>query len=199
MAQRTKQALAEALLKLLSKKTLDKITISDIVEASGYNRQTFYYHFHDVYDLLEWIFVAETESAMQTPITADNWKTPFLLMTNRMLENKRLIINAYKSISRDQLDRYMYNTVYRMVLSVLKYSAQQTGLHVSEDDMAFISHAYKYVLIGFMNEWIQAGMNADPTLIVDKMDSIFSGSLHDVLTRCAAKNPEPKNTLAQTP
>ena len=187
MAQRTKQALADAFLTLLSKKTLDKITISDIVEASGYNRQTFYYHFHDVYDMMEWIFTMKTQRALELPLTPANWEISLAALTNRMLENRRLILNAYASISRDQLDRYLYSAVYRIMLDVVKNVADGYGLTVPEDDLRFIATAYKHVLIGFMMEWIQGGMNTDPTLICDKMNRTFSGSLHDVLSRCAVK------------
>ena len=51
MSQITKNALATALKKLLSKKELSKITISNITEECGVNRQTFYYHFKDIYDI----------------------------------------------------------------------------------------------------------------------------------------------------
>ena len=50
-----KHDLAEALCQLLETKTLEKITVKDIVARCGVNRQTFYYHFHDVYDLMRWI------------------------------------------------------------------------------------------------------------------------------------------------
>ena len=53
MPNRTKEMLAESLMKLLARRTLDKITIQDIVDDCGYNRQTFYYHFHDIYDLID--------------------------------------------------------------------------------------------------------------------------------------------------
>ena len=56
MSEITKKALATSLKKLLSKKELSKITIANITNDCGVNRQTFYYHFKDVYDLLEDIF-----------------------------------------------------------------------------------------------------------------------------------------------
>ena len=54
MAVMTQKALGDALIKLLSKKPLSRITVNDIVEECGLARQTFYYHFRDIYDLLEW-------------------------------------------------------------------------------------------------------------------------------------------------
>lgn len=55
MATSTKKALAAALKKMMEVKPIDKITVKDLVEICGVNRQTFYYHFDDVYDLLEWV------------------------------------------------------------------------------------------------------------------------------------------------
>ena len=65
MPNRTKEMLAESLMKLLARRTLDKITIQDIVDDCGYNRQTFYYHFHDIYDLIDWIFAAQTQELIE--------------------------------------------------------------------------------------------------------------------------------------
>lgn len=59
LAQATKKALAAALKELLGQKPFHKITISDITEQCGVNRMTFYYHFHDIYDLAQWAFQEE--------------------------------------------------------------------------------------------------------------------------------------------
>ena len=75
MSQITKNALATALKKLLSKKELSKITISNITEECGVNRQTFYYHFKDIYDLLEWIFTNEVIEEIDNEIEETVLKT----------------------------------------------------------------------------------------------------------------------------
>ena len=54
MSQVTKRALEESLKRMLLRKPLDRITISDITEDCGISRMTFYYHFKDIYDLVEW-------------------------------------------------------------------------------------------------------------------------------------------------
>lgn len=54
MSEVTKRALEQSLKNLLLKKPLAKITINDITEDCGINRMTFYYHFKDIYDLVEW-------------------------------------------------------------------------------------------------------------------------------------------------
>lgn len=55
----TKKALAQALKELLAVKPLDKISVSDICEQCGMNRKSFYYHFRDKYDLVNWIYYTE--------------------------------------------------------------------------------------------------------------------------------------------
>lgn len=52
----TKNALAEALKGLMMEKNFEKISVSDICDRCNMNRKSFYYHFRDKYDLLNWIF-----------------------------------------------------------------------------------------------------------------------------------------------
>ena len=56
MANLTKALLAETLMDMLRRKSLDKITVQDITDRCGLNRNTFYYHFDNVHDVIEWIF-----------------------------------------------------------------------------------------------------------------------------------------------
>ena len=71
---KTKKALAESLKNLLLQKPLNKITISDIADDCGINRMTFYYHFKDIYDLVEWTCAEEAAQAMEGKKTYDTWQ-----------------------------------------------------------------------------------------------------------------------------
>ena len=55
----TKKVIADGFRYVMEKKSFDKITISDITDKCGLNRQTFYYHFQDKYELLNWKPFAE--------------------------------------------------------------------------------------------------------------------------------------------
>ncbi|EPZ58986.1 bacterial regulatory s, tetR family protein [[Clostridium] sordellii ATCC 9714] len=61
MSQMTKKSFAASLKKMLAQKTLEKIKVIDITEDCGVNRQTFYYHFKDIYDLLDWVYTDEAQ------------------------------------------------------------------------------------------------------------------------------------------
>lgn len=66
MSQITKRAIEQSLKNLLLKKPLTKITINDIAEDCGINRMTFYYHFKDIYDLVEWACLEDAKRAWTT-------------------------------------------------------------------------------------------------------------------------------------
>ena len=59
MTNLTKRALADSLKKLLSRRPMDRITVQDVTDDAAVSRKTFYYHFHDIYDLMEWLVVDE--------------------------------------------------------------------------------------------------------------------------------------------
>lgn len=105
MSQITKNALATALKKLLSKKELSKITISNITEECGVNRQTFYYHFKDIYDLLEWIFTNEVIEEIDNEIE-ENWQQKFIYIFEYVIQNKEFIKNVYSSGSKEYFYKY---------------------------------------------------------------------------------------------
>ena len=75
MSQVTKRALEQSLKNLLLKKPLTKITINDIAEDCGINRMTFYYHFKDIYDLVEWSCLEDARRALEEKKTHDTWST----------------------------------------------------------------------------------------------------------------------------
>lgn len=77
MSDITKRALEASLKKLLLQKPLDKITINDIAEDCGISRMTFYYHFKDIYDLIEWSCVEDARRALEGKKTYDTCSRAF--------------------------------------------------------------------------------------------------------------------------
>lgn len=65
MSNTTKRALENSLKQMLLKKPLDKITISDLTDDCGISRMAFYYHFKDIYDLVEWSCMEDATRALQ--------------------------------------------------------------------------------------------------------------------------------------
>lgn len=74
MTNATKAALEASLKKLLLKKPLDKITINDLTTDCGISRMAFYYHFKDIYDLVEWSCLEDATQALQGKKTYETWQ-----------------------------------------------------------------------------------------------------------------------------
>ena len=108
MSSITKQALEHALKSLLLKKPFHKITINDITEECGVSRMTFYYHFKDIYDLVEWSCIEDAARALEGKKSYDTWQEGFLNIFYAVLENKPFITNVYRSVSREQVELYLY-------------------------------------------------------------------------------------------
>ena len=157
MSQITKRALAASLKNMLLKKPLNKITINDIAEDCGINRMTFYYHFKDIYDLVEWTCEEDAAKALEGKNTYNTWQQGFLNIFYAVLENKPFIMNVYRSVSREQVEIYLYRVTYDLLIGVV--NERSANMSVSEDDKKFIADFYKFAFVGIMLEWIKNDMN----------------------------------------
>ncbi|ABR46503.1 putative transcriptional regulator, TetR family [Alkaliphilus metalliredigens QYMF] len=181
MTQTTKKAMAASLKERLEKTTLQNITVKDIVKDCEINRQTFYYHFQDSFALMEWIFETEGTKAISNNKTYDTWERGFLQAFQYVEQNKMLVLNAYHSMGREHVERYLYSVVYRLLINVINEQAK--GMNVPEDDKGFIAHFYKYVFVGLMLEWIHQGMKECPKDIVDRLSKLITGDIHKALLK----------------
>lgn len=175
MSQTTKRALEASLKNLLLQKPLNKITINDIAEDCGINRMTFYYHFKDIYDLVEWACIEDAAKALEGNKTYDTWQQGFLNIFNAVLENKPFIMNVYHSVSREQVELYLYKLTYDLLIGVVEEKA--SDMVVRDEDKKFIADFYKYAFVGIMLNWIKNGMKDDPQQIVDHLSILIHGDI----------------------
>lgn len=98
----TKFAIAFAFKELLLEKSIDKITINDITEKCGINRQTFYYHFHDIYELIEWICETDADHVLKQNKTYDTWQEGFLAIFH-LLKRTNLLLSTSIIMLREDI------------------------------------------------------------------------------------------------
>ena len=161
MSNITKHALAESLKKLLLKKPLNKITINDLTTDCGISRMAFYYHFKDIYDLVEWACLEESRKALQGKKTYDTWQEGLLQIFEAVYENKPFIINAYNAISREQIENFLFQLTHYLIMGVVEEQSKETLL--TNEQKNFIADFYKYSFVGIMLDWIRQGMKSDYT------------------------------------
>lgn len=183
MSLLTEKALAASLKKLLGKKTLDKITVRDITDDCGVNRQTFYYHFHDVYDLVEWIFTEETKKFMDECVAGKSWKESIEALMGRLTEDKPFIMNTFYSINRRQLEKFMQSLAKPAIADIA--SEFSAGMNIEQEDMDFVVNVFSFGLVGLITEWISDGMSQEYKTNIDKFFLIVDGTMEGTLEKFA--------------
>lgn len=179
MSQITKRALEASLKKLLLKKPLTKITINEIAEDCGINRMTFYYHFRDIYDLVEWACVEDAKKALEGKKTYETWQQGFLQIFDAVLENRPFVMNVYHAVSHEQIETYLFKLTRSLLDGVV--AEQSEGLKVREEDKVFIANFYAHAFVALMLDWIKADMKEDPKSIIARLSLLMQGNFRRAL------------------
>ena len=181
MSQVTKRALEQSLKYLLLQKPLTKITVGDIAEDCGINRMTFYYHFKDIYDLVEWSCLEDAKKALDEKKTYETWQQGLLGIFKAVQENKPFILNVYRCVHREQVEKYLQPLVDQLLMDVI--NEEEGAKTIRDDDKQFIVQVYSYIFIGIMLDWIKDDMRQDPQEIVDRLAKLIKGSMTEALAR----------------
>ncbi len=160
-----KEAIAEAFLQLLDERPFDKITVKDIVERCGVNRNTFYYHFQDIPSLLEEILKNRIDTLVEKHCSVDSLQDCISVTVQYFIENKKAVMHVYRSLPRDvfisHLDHLLLYLVREYIANIVG------GMKIRQDDKELIIRFYKCMLVGIFLDWLSAGMNYD--LLKDSM------------------------------
>ena len=175
MSLNTKQQLANSLKNLMLTKSLEKITIKDIVIHCGVNRQTFYYHFKDIYDLLGWIYKTEAIGSISDYKTYETWQQGFLKIFQYVEDNKEFCMNTFHSMGRDHLEDFLHSEVFSLVLNVVNEIS--TEYPIADDSKRFIADFYTFAFIGLLTSWMKTGMKEQPCEIIKKLEKLINGSI----------------------
>ncbi|MCH4239126.1 MAG: TetR/AcrR family transcriptional regulator C-terminal domain-containing protein [Oscillospiraceae bacterium] len=181
MSSITKLALADSLKKLMLHRPLDKITVKELVEDCGVNRQTFYYHFRDIYDLLGWIFQTEAYDAIADCQNYDTWQQGFLKILQYVKSNKNFCTNAFRSLGREHLEFFLNNATFALITSVMDELSE--GHRIQERDKVFIARFFTFGITGMLTDWIRSGMTASPESMVQELSTLMEGQLSMAITR----------------
>ena len=165
MANITKLALEAALKKELLTKSLDKITINELAEDCGISRMAFYYHFKDIYDLVEWVCVEDGTKALQGKKTYENWQEGFCQIFEAVQELSLIHISEPTRL----------RLTYQLIADVVEEKC--TGMQVAEEHKEFIAGFYKYGFVGVMLDWIDRGMKDDYHKIVEELAITLYGNI----------------------
>ena len=180
VSQITKKAIAYGLKELMKKKPFEKITIADITEACGLNRQTFYYHFQDKYELVDWIYYHEAISVLMENLSFETWSDRVLEMLTVMQHEAPFYENALKASGQNGFHNYLFSVARELFGDVIDKVAKGS---IAEDEKLFIAEFYAYGIVGIIVSWAQQGMKKSPAEITGHLKKLVYDSQKFAISR----------------
>ena len=162
----TKSALCDSLKKLCEQKPFDKISISNITGECGLNRQSFYYHFQDKYELLSYIYLHELFADITKGVNYDNWYERLEGFLVNMLKDKRFYSNTLKS-NEKIFEHYLFRSMHKLFIRFFYHAVAITRKR--SDKAKFFADFYSHGYCGIIIDWATGGMRETPHDVMLKM------------------------------
>ncbi|WP_180951086.1 TetR/AcrR family transcriptional regulator C-terminal domain-containing protein [Marasmitruncus massiliensis] len=162
----TKIQLANSLKELMKKVPFHNITVQNVADHCGVNRQTFYYHFKDMYDLLEWIYQNDIFCGFQE-LSGKNWQAVLLDTIKYAKKNKSFLRNTNRSLRKETIEKYLYPFINQLFVLIFDDVCKDAYIRTEEKDfiLKFFTHAYVNVII----QWIGNGMQEEDSFLFEKV------------------------------
>lgn len=185
-SQITNKALAMSIKELMKTIPLSKISIQEIVDNCGLNRQTFYYHFKDKFDLVNWIYCTEVMENIGSCKSYDNWSTGMHKTLLYLSSNRAFYINDLNTPGQNAFDVCFFNITFELIIGVVNDLSKD--MNVAEVDKKFITDFYTHAFVGITVQWIKNGMKLAPEVMVYKLKEIIDGSMLGALRHMKKNN-----------
>lgn len=178
----TKNQMAEALKKLIKDRPFSKITVQDIVAACNINRNTFYYHFENNYDLLSFTYSREVQNIVDS---FHNAKATIPQAMDFVLDyidkNQPLCQCAYESLGEQQLKIIFEKDLLDFVRATIEFYGSQNKVKFSEDLKSFVGYSYSNLLSSQIIWYIRHSIDLDKEIFRQCLQTFFTASLKSVL------------------
>ena len=173
--------LAQSFKELVCQQPIEKITIKQITDRAGVIRPTFYNHFEDKYNLLEWIMIKDIVTPVQPLLSNGMINEAMILIFHNMRKEKDFYMHASKlegqNSFRGMIERGIQLVLGSMIVDQKKKKKPINRWLTPEHLAEYYSQSITYVLM----TWIQGGMEMPPEELAQVYDFIISRSLSDVL------------------
>ncbi|ADL50974.1 TetR/AcrR family transcriptional regulator C-terminal domain-containing protein [Clostridium cellulovorans] len=175
----TKQLMAESLKKQMEKTPINKISIQNIVDGCGLTRQSFYYHFQDVYELLGWIYSNQAAKWLEEESRYENWKEGYLEVFKYIEKNKTFCLNTLHSVGREHLERFLFASASKHLIGIVEEISGD--MKVPEEKKKIVVDFYTPAFIALVGKWMEGGMKTKPEEIIEAIGVLVDGTIEKAL------------------
>lgn len=184
MAQATKKRIMDGFLELLEQRPLDKISVVDIADHCGINRNTFYYYYCDVYALIRELMEVRAQQLITDNQEDLNWIEITREVTSFFRTHRRTVYHLFHTSQRDLLEDHIYDVTYACTESLVRRTA--AGLSVSEADLRAVTLFFTSSLLGMISRWLRFGMKDDAEQLGERTGVLLEGTLRRMLERACS-------------
>lgn len=185
MASLTRRSIMNSFIRLLDERPVNKISVKDIVEDCGINRNTFYYHFSDIPELVEEIVKSEADAILGEGAGISSLEDCVETATRHCKEHRRAIWHIYNSANRDIYERYLMDICNHVVTNFIDNALKGRKLPAGDRDA--IIQGYKCEVFGFVTDWLSRGMTDDVEAAFLRLCTLRRGFTEEMFSR--AMNP----------
>lgn len=187
MAKQTQKFIMSTFMQLLENESLDKITVRDIVEECEINRNTFYYHYSDIYDLLDDVFRVEAEKFLEQDVDDNTtFGEEYARAAQFVLKYRKAILHIYDSKKRDVLENYFETLAFSFINRFVKKESE--GYVLSDDDVDYITGFYTHAIVGNTIEWIKRKLPSGQEKFIERTAGTFNATVKDMIEQCVKEN-----------
>lgn len=183
----TRNAIIDAFLQLLDERPLSKITVKDIVDACGINRNTFYYHFEDIPALIEAISKQEMDLLMEKHARVESMEECLMIAVDFILQKRRAVLHLFNSNNRDLYERGLMDMCQYVVETY--FESQFEGMDCDEADRAILVRSYRCWCFGLMIDWLNSGLQEDVKPGLRRLCELRDGAVESSIARCRRVSP----------
>lgn len=185
MAVFTKKAIRDSFVKLLNEKPLNQITVREIADDCGINRNTFYYYYQDILQLLESIVDDEIEQIIRKYPSVNSIEECLSAAMGFALENRKAVQHIFRSVNRDIYERYQWRACNHVVTIYVDEILE--GRAVSSEDRRLIIEYAMCLCFGFIIGWLDGGMKDDILDRFHRLCELKQGEVERMIARCEEK------------
>ena len=175
-AANKKQYISDTYVLLLQKTPGDKITVKMLIDACGLSRQTFYYHFKDIIDVVEYILHSILEDTTRKCSDVDDSRTAIRLFLVMIEENRRLVKRLEDTSRCKDFQRYVAHGIADTMQTVLK-KKEPKAYAVLISDMDFLLSFFSYGLLGHALEQIEHNQPLEIDRLTDQLYRLYKGEM----------------------
>lgn len=174
----TKKHLALTLKKLMQTTPVDKITINQLTQAGNVARNTFYYHFDDINELLEYIYADEIVRQLAAYKKETTWQSGLKVLLDYIEDNEKFCLNTFRSVNRRLLERFLYSVAFDMVTGVVNDLHPNCPNKLRDE----IGNFYGLALSGQLIQWLTTNMVESKSEFCQRMNRMLNGSIDNVIS-----------------